>query len=461
MHSGELSRARPAAPVIDKCALVPILGCAFALIVYPILNFVSLSDVRTLQTQLEARPEPRIFWPVMFAIAVILAAQNRARLARLTWPPHIIWLTAYLAFAGASVLWAFSTERSLIRFVQQVMIVTSIVLPAMVAPRTSDLMRGLFLCFAFALILNGLFVLSGSQAMMTHVSSHGAILEDMGYRGYFEWKNYLGECAAVALLLSLSEARYSGWRRVSGIVFVVIAILLTYLSDSKTALGLALICPLLAALTLMIRKATRISPALILLVIPIGYIFLSSISNFNVYRLSYMFYGDSSLTGRTIIWEFAKQEISQSPVVGWGYQSFWLVPNSPALESHSWVGSMPDAHNGYYDTLLELGQVGRALLLAFIFATVHAIGRMADRDPRRAQLVLSLVLYVIFYNFFESLWMRGFEFLWVVFLIAAAEIGRYWTRLPVKVAASGAKRRRPRMPGPSPRPAPSSAHRLS
>ena len=34
---------------------------------------------------------------------------------------------------------------------QQVMIVTSIVLPAMLAARTVDMMRGLFLCFAFAL----------------------------------------------------------------------------------------------------------------------------------------------------------------------------------------------------------------------------------------------------------------------------------------------------------------------
>src|SRR5205085_10860936 len=106
----------------------------------------------------------------MAAISVVLAVRNLSRLGSLTWPPHIICLLAYLAFAGASVLWAFRPELSFIRFVQQVMVVTSIVLPAMLATRTTDMMRGLFLCFAFAAFLNVFFVLSGSQINATYGS---------------------------------------------------------------------------------------------------------------------------------------------------------------------------------------------------------------------------------------------------------------------------------------------------
>jgi hypothetical protein len=39
--------------------------------------------------------------------------------------------------------------------------------------------------------------------------------------------------------------------------------------------------------------------------------------------------------------------------------------------------------------------------------------------------MLSLALYIIIWNYLESLWMRGFEFLWVVFLIIAAEAARF------------------------------------
>jgi exopolysaccharide production protein ExoQ len=425
--------------MIDKFAIVPISACVFALIVSPLLIFLSSPEPQTLA----ARPETRIFWPAMAAISVVLAVQNRSRL---TWPPNIICLLAYLTFAGASVLWAFSLERSFIRFFQQVMIVTSIVLPAMLAARTADMMRGLFLCFVFALILNAFFVLGGSATIVRY----GSTLVNIGYEGYFEGKNYLGECAAIAFLLSFHEIFYQGWRRALGIVVFVVATLLLFLSDSKTALGLAFISPLLAGLTLIVRKKTRISPAIILWSIPLCYALLSSVSNFNINRLSYILYGDSTLTGRTIIWDFAQYEIGRSPLLGWGYQSFWLVPDSPSIEAPGWVKMMPNSHNGYYDTMLEMGYLGLALLLIFITTTLHAIGRVADRDPARAQLVLSLALFIILYDFLESLWMRGFEFLWVVFVILAAEIGRYWRLFPLRRAAHTSRSPKPGSPGRSP-----------
>jgi O-antigen ligase len=100
---------------------------------------------------------------------------------------------------------------------------------------------------------------------------------------------------------------------------------------------------------------------------------------------------------------------------------------------------MPNAHNGYYDMMLEMGYLGFACLVVFITATLHAIGRVADRDPAKAWLVLSLLLFIVFYNYLETLWMHGFEFLWVVFVIVAADIGRNW-RLAPRTRAAGASR---------------------
>ena len=440
LGSCELDRSGFSAPMIDKYAIMPIAVCAFALIVFPVLTFFTVPPDQTPQS-MEASPETRIFWPAIAMISVLLAVQSHSRFSKLTWPPHIICLLAYLAFAGASVLWAFSPERSLIRFTQQMMVVTSIVLPAMLAARTVNIMRGLFLCFASSVILNLPFILDGSVTMVRN-GSMGVV--NIGYQGYFHGKNYLGECAAVAFLLALHETRYRGRRRALGIIVAVLAILLVFLSDSKTAFGLALMSPFLAGLALILRKMTRISLAIILLSIPFCYIIVSSVSNLNMNRISYMLYGDSTFTGRTIIWDFAQDEIDRSPIVGWGYQSFWLVPDSPSVEAPGWVKLMPNAHNGYYDTMLEMGYIGLALLLVFIIATLHAIGRVADHDPARARLLLSLALFVICYNYFESLWMRGFEFLWVVFVVVAAEIGRYWQPFPLR---RGAYRSRSPKPG--------------
>jgi len=414
-HSIRVGRDGSPTRTIAKYSIIPILACAYASIVFPlILATCSPTDAACL---LEPRPESKIFWPAMAAISVVLAVRNRSRLK---FPPHIIFLLAYLAFAGASVLWAFKPELSVIRFIQQAMIVTSIVLPAMLAARTTDVMRGLFLCFAFASILNVFFVLGRPPIDLKYAT--------WGYPGYFSGKNYLGECATVALLLSLHEILYSGLRRASGILVLVIATSLLFLSNSKTAFGLAILIPFVAGLTLIIRKITRISPAIILLSIPFCYAILSSVSGFNMNRLSYILYGDPTFTGRTIIWDFANFEIARRPLLGWGYQSFWLVgPDAPSIvDAPGWVKNMPNAHNGYLDTTLEMGYVGFALLLIFVTATLHAIGRVADRNLARAWLVLSLALYIIITNGLESLWMRGFEMLWVVFVILAAEIGRYW-----------------------------------
>src|SRR5438874_2989240 len=111
---------------------------------------------------------------------------------------------------------------------------------------------------------------------------------------------------------------------------------------------------------------------------------------------------------------FAQYKIDRSPLLGWGYQSFWLVPDSPCtVDAPGFVKMMPNAHNGYYDTMLEMGYVGYALLLIFIIATLHGIGRVAERAPARAWLLLSLALYVIIHNGLESTWMRAFDLMWV------------------------------------------------
>jgi len=410
--------------IIDRFALIPIVACIFATIISP-LEYTIFNLPTT-----ETRVDTRLFWPVMAAISVVSVLQHRSRLPK-PLPSHLICLFAYLAFAGASILWSFIPSVSLTRFAQQAMIVACIILPALLAAPRSDILRGLFLwCFAPAAILNVAFVLGNSPSVVAALKGHP---------GYFLGKNYLGEFAAIPFLMALHEMLYPGRRRVYGLLILAIAAWLLFWANSKTALGLALLVPLVAGLTLLVRKLTRLSPAVILLSVPLCFLVLSSVSNFGLERLSYMIYGDSSLTGRTVIWDFANTEIARRPLLGWGYQSFWLAgPNAPSLtDGHGWVTTMPDGHSGYVDTKLELGYVGLAFLISFILTTLHGVGRMADRAPARAWLVLSLALYVIVYNFLESLWMRGFEFLWVMFLILAADIARYCRPVPPRRVARG------------------------
>jgi exopolysaccharide production protein ExoQ len=431
-HSFKLGRREATTLTFDMCAMVPVLACVYTEIVSPLLMFLSspptnasLSLAERLQLLMSPRLENKIFWPALAVIAVVLLLRNRSRPAL---PPHIKCLLAYLGFAGASVLWAFNPGISLSRFVLQIMIVTSIVTTGLLA-KTAGAMRGLFLCFSFACILNIPFVLN-QDPIIYHDFVMGQPTDTIvGYPGYFSFKGILGECAAVAFLLSLHELLHSGWRRALSIIVIFVAIWLVFVSKSKGSFGLAVLAPILAWLTLLIGKKMRISPALVILPIAIFYQLLTVIPGLDLLnRLSYAIYGNYTLSGRTIIWDFVHLEIGRSPLIGWGYQSFWLAgPGAPSVvDAPGWVKGMPSAHNGYLDTMVDTGYVGFALFIIFIFATLHAIGRVAQRDPTRAWLLLTLALFVMLTNMLESAWMRGMEPLWLLFLIVAADAGRYW-----------------------------------
>src|SRR5262249_8457206 len=139
--------------------------------------------------------------------------------------------------------------------------------------------------------------------------------------------------------------------------------------------------------------------------------------------------GDPTCTSRTWIWDFVLIEIGRKPLLGWGFESFWLVgPDAPSIvdaRAYGFVKEMPHAHNGYYDTMVQMGYVGLVFLVIFIIATLCAIARVTPRNPVRAWLYLSLALLVILTNFLETSWMHSFSLMWVAFVILAADVGRY------------------------------------
>lgn len=228
---------------------------------------------------------------------------------------------------------------------------------------------------------------------------------------------------------------------------MAVSVFLILYANSKTALGLALIAPLMAGSLLIAWRTTGVSPAVTVWSLVLAYMIFANLTGFSMNRLSYMLYGDSSFTGRQIIWDYVGLEMAHKPLAGWGYQSFWLVgPSGPSvLNAPGWVKTMPNAHNGYYDTMLEMGYIGLALLLTFVTTMLHGIRWIAARDMVRAWVATSIVIFIIMHNGLESTWMRGFEFLWIVFLILAVDVARY--RPPLRSAA-----RLPPQPVPAARP---------
>ena len=90
---------------------------------------------------------------------------------------------------------------------------------------------------------------------------------------------------------------------------------------------------------------------------------------------------DATLTGRTELWYFVNIFISQRPLLGWGFGAFWSQTNSAANEISMNLGwSIPEAHNGLLELLLEVGVIGTSLF-ALVFVSNIWIAIRCLRTP--------------------------------------------------------------------------------
>jgi len=175
-----------------------------------------------------------------------------------------------------------------------------------------------------------------------------------------------------------------------------------------------------SALILLLCKKTRLTPAFFVAAVVVASMFLSN----PIERLGYRLYGDATLTGRTAIWGFIGDQISRKPWFGWGFHSYYFVPNSPQNEAPGYIRDMPSSHSGYLELKLETGRIGYWIFLVFIYSSLHLLERVRRRDPVRAWFFLSFELFAVLTNLLDSSWLTLTPF-WLLYLIVVAESVRY------------------------------------
>ncbi len=97
---------------------------------------------------------------------------------------------------------------------------------------------------------------------------------------------------------------------------------------------------------------------------------------------------DSTLTGRTYLWQQGIEAAKASPLFGVGYQAYWVQGFSEAerLWEEFYIGSRAGFHfhNTFIEAVVETGLVGLILLtMVLVTALVGQLKRLLaeDRDP--------------------------------------------------------------------------------
>jgi exopolysaccharide production protein ExoQ len=130
---------------------------------------------------------------------------------------------------------------------------------------------------------------------------------------------------------------------------------------------------------------------------------------------------DPTLTGRTVIWN-AVLSANTDPIVGTGYESFWLGPRLLWVWQLTGAG-INEAHNGYLEVYLNLGIIGVVLLSIYLVASYRIACRRLIPFSNFASLSLALWLVVLFYNLTEAAAFKG-QLMWDIFLLGAIVVPR-------------------------------------
>jgi O-antigen ligase len=127
-----------------------------------------------------------------------------------------------------------------------------------------------------------------------------------------------------------------------------------------------------------------------------------------------------TLSDRTNIWATVLK-IEPDPILGVGFESFWLGDRSQAvwsmLPEEKGIG---EAHNGYLETYLNLGMVGLIIFVALLVATFHKIRLDLLKRFEFGQLRMALFIAIIVYNFTEAAFVSG-HFIYVIFFLIAID----------------------------------------
>lgn len=392
----------------------------------PLSTWLGIAPAPGTDVQLDGSPIDRIFFAILLIAALFILIQrgrHTLKLLNANFP-----IVVYFLFCLASVLWSSYPEISFKRWAKSIGDLL-MVLIVVTDEQPVAALRRLFSRLGFVLI-------PASLLLIKYYPYYG--------RGYDSWsgapsnfgvttnKNILGVMTFVVLLgtiwqiiaLLRSDEMPSHRRRhlLAQWTLLVLGIYLLSFANSDTStvcfvLGAALL--LAMSLRFVRHNAGAVHALVLTLLVAAGFAMLFAGTGGIAHALG----RNSHLTGRTDIWA-AVVPMAPSPLVGAGFESFWL---SPRVLARLWqlFPRLPlnEAHNGYVEVYLELGWVGVGLIALILLDGYRRSVKAFRREPLLGGLLVAYVLCAMIYSIAEA----GFRMLdpmWIFLFLAVTEASR-------------------------------------
>ena len=377
---------------------------------------------------LEGSPTDRWFFLALIVAAFAVLVRRRLSLAQFA--SRNAWFVVFMAYCLVSVVWSdypFVSFKRWFKGLGDPLIVLVLLSERHPAAAIMTVLRR---CAFVLLPLSVVFIKYFPELGRVYSGWTGVAY----FTGVTTNKNLLGYLLFVYGLLFVctltqrhpfeSQLRRHGETVVS-LVFLGIIAWLFIVADSKTPLVALLVAGTIAIMVTFAFVRAHIGLITAVLLLVAWAMLGSELGNSVVAALG----RDPSLTGRTDLWA-AVLPMAPNPLVGAGFESFWLGPRLAVLWEQ-FAFRPNQAHNGYIDIYLNLGLVGVALFAGFLFAAFRAV-RHALLDNYAAPMGASpesrvvarwgigYVIAMLVYNITEATF-KPLNFLFILFLLVTLQ----------------------------------------
>ncbi|PWK68097.1 O-antigen ligase [Aminobacter sp. AP02] len=328
----------------------------------------------------------------------LILVDYRLTLGRLASSPQLL---AFALIACLSYFWSDApdvTSRAALQYLSHV--VCAVIAARVIDARTLSIgaMAGIVVVLVYSILVGS--------------SVYDALDGTYSFVGAFGSKNQLGFYASLGVLLGCYFGLFLTRGRIARLLALGVVLLsaaLLVMSHSATSM---LATPAAVALVIAIAGLEAFSPTHRKIFFLTGSVLAGAavLAALNVGAVDMVlgaFGKDTTLTGRTYLWQQGLEAAANTPWLGVGYQAYWVQGFSEAerLWNEFYIASRTGFHfhNTYVEALVELGYVGAAAIILPLLGVLRScIWRLLnERDWTEPLLQTGLLALLVIRSFFE------------------------------------------------------------
>lgn len=338
---------------------------------------------------------------------------------------------------------------------------------ALIIKSAAQLFLTVMICYCVALRLTRQQVL---QSLLLAAGIYGVaslLLPSTGgieARGVFTSKNSMGLSMVLLLAVALCVAADNQQKtllRLVAAVLAAIALRLCFQSQSATAVLLGFGVAGIVLIGVLMRGRGVMHPAVLLgLFAVLGAVLVSlafalALNDVDLVGVVLDKFGkDATLTGRTVLWGYAIEQIREHPLLGVGAGGFWdpydwtSVSRRIYIDFHKTYSSRFTFHNSYLQVAVHQGLIGAAIATSAFLWAVYQVFASALRAPTMPRVFFVAIATVMMArNMTEPGLTAPFSLNTMVLYIGALMTLRESTAPQTRHAPAGRFGRRSRRPG--------------